>query len=107
MPWQAVELDWHHAGKAKDLEEKGSAGVKREASAVGRAERNADGSTERRGPAWMRDEGADAPSADGMSLAERRRADFEAERKAMQVVFPLAFLPKAVAQTCDPKSKGQ
>ena len=33
----------------------------------------------------MREENAEAPSADGPTLAERRRAEFEAERKAMQV----------------------
>lgn len=68
-----LRLVWH-AGKAKDWDEKPAA-----------PKEGAQPAPEPRRPAWGREE---PPAGDGLSLAERRRREFEAERKALQVTNP-------------------
>ena len=71
------------AGRVKEQgrEQWGERDARWEGAHQGRPERQSEEGG-RRGPAWMSEAES---SADGLSLAERRRKEFEAERKAMQV----------------------
>ena len=92
------------AGRVKEQgrEQWGEREARWEGAHQGRPERQSEEGG-RRGPAWMSDAES---SADGLSLAERRRREFEAERKSMQVgikeasLTPLAHVQGGQSTAC-------